>query len=689
MTDRRANLGRLLRPRHIAFVGGSQAEGPIQATLRAGYEGQIWAVNPRKSELAGIPTVPSVDDLPEAPDATLLAMSPERSIEALTALSAMGAGGASAVGGGYAEIGDEGETLQARLIAAAGDMAVVGPNCMGVMNQFEGAAVWATDNHMHRVSAPATAIISQSGAFVYGITNIEETVPLGYAISVGNQAVVDAADCIHAVLDDERVRSIGLYLEGVPDGNALGDACLRAADLGVPIVVLKGAQTKFGQEIAISHTASMVVDADLWDAFTDRYGIVGASTPKALLETLKFLAVSGVPRGNRLTAITYSGGLNGLIAARCEEMGVELSQPTAERKQGLLDRMPIGVPVRNPLDLNLPFSSSTGIDMTDREASTAAIVDLAAEVADELAFFVDIPREDGSGLGDEWAHGIHATIAAAAELEIPTAVSCILPEGLPNSIQHTLLDAGVTPLLGFAEAMEALGTAVAVGEIHRAFAGRGRPGDLVGIGSERAPVRIRNEAASKQLLREAGVTTPDSWSGPADEAVSAAAAVGFPVAVKVLSTTITHKAAAGGVKLGLGSKAAVADAVAEMRAALPDLSEVLVERMIDDPAGEVIVGVTHNASVGLALLVGSGGTSVEHMANYRTLLLPLEDHQLDRALTELSLTDDTAALRQTIKAVESTALSLADTLASMEINPVILTESGGAIAADALIVTTR
>lgn len=290
------NLNRLLRPRHIAYLGGRQVEGPIAASQKAGYKGEIWVVNPVRDEIAGLRCYASVDDLPEAPDAALVALSPERSLEAVASLHRIGAGGASCIAAGFAELGAEGKKLQQQLQQAAGDIAVVGPNCMGVLNLFDGAAVWASGGHIEAAGDRGAAIISQSGAFLYGITNVEQGFPLGYAISTGNQAVVDIADSIESVLDDERVRAIGIYLEGLDDGKSLGRACWQALDKGIPVVAMKGGDTEAAEIVAISHTSAMVVERDLWVAFCERFGIVEVSSPKAMVETLKLLTIGGFHR---------------------------------------------------------------------------------------------------------------------------------------------------------------------------------------------------------------------------------------------------------------------------------------------------------------------------------------------------------------------------------------------------------
>ena len=322
--ERRANLKRLLKPRQIAFVGGGHLETCIALTRRAGYGGEIHVVNPKRDEIAGIACVPSIDDLAEAPDAAFVALSQERSIEAIGALARIGAGGAVCHVAGFGELGGEHRALQQELTEAAGGLAMVGPNCMGVLNAFDGVAMWGADGHLEPVDGDGVALISHSGAFLYGIVNVEQAYPMGYGLSLGNQAVVDTADAISCVLDDERVRVVGLYCEGLTDGVALGDALAKALAREVPVVLLAGGGVRAAAERSISHTGNLAVPKDFWHALADRYGLIEVTTLKQLIETTKLLAVTGAPRGRRLFAATMSGGAGSLIAEQAPAVGLEL-----------------------------------------------------------------------------------------------------------------------------------------------------------------------------------------------------------------------------------------------------------------------------------------------------------------------------------------------------------------------------
>ncbi|MEM7116031.1 MAG: acetate--CoA ligase family protein [Chloroflexota bacterium] len=691
---RRQNLGRLLRPRHIAFIGGSQAAGAMAACQRAGYAGQIWAVNPRREEINGVRCVANVADLPEPPDASLIALSPTLTIDVVQQLAGIAAGGAVCMAAGFAELGGVGTELQAKLVAVSGELAVLGPNCMGLLNQFEGAAVWGSDNHLERVEGNGAAFITQSGALLFGISNIEQVFPLGYGISTGNQAVIDSADCIHAVLDDNRVRAIGLYLEGLEDGNALGEACQRALEKGIPIVALKGGDTPAGEAVALSHTGAMVVERDLWDAFAKRYGIVEVSTPKALVETLKLLTVCGLPQGNRLSVVTFSGGMNGIISAQAPRHGLQLPQPQPQNATKLRKKMPPIVPIANPLDLNLPWRSKTGMSMENGRSIAEGIVNLAEGVADTVVFFVDVPRPDKNRLDADWLPSVEGMAHVRNTLQIPTVVAGIMPEGLDVGLRKRLLNMGIAPLLGYRNALEAFATAAKLATVHQAKKNQPAPAPLLTAAQpQENSAQLLDEATSKEMLAPYGLQMPNRWVGSAKNAPSAAEKIGFPVVAKIVSTEIAHKAKVGGVKLGLKSADAVAQAVADIGAAIAasgfSADAFLLEQMIDQPIAEYIVGVKRHSALGLALMIGRGGTSVETLRNYATILLPLDALELNAALAAIGVQPDTRgyqALRQAIVTVAAFATEQHKKLVTLDVNPVIVTANGQAVAADALIV---
>ncbi len=689
------SLARFLNPKSIAYVGGSQISGPVRASRRAGYQGDIWIVNPVRDEVEGIKCHTKASDLPMPPDAAVIGLSPERAITAVAELSTAGCGGAVVMSSGFAELNtDEGRDRQRRLVEAAGEMPLLGPNCMGMINQFSGAAVWGDDNHIERQEGPSAALISQSGALMIGITNVEQAFPLGYVASIGNQAVTSMAELIEAVLEDDRIRAIGLYVEGMNEGEPFGRACLKAAKKGIPVIALKGGDDAAGVKVAMSHTASMVVDRDLWEAFCIRFGIVEVSSPKSLVETLKLLTVSGMPKGNRVSIVSYSGGLNGLAATRCGPLGISLHDPTKANRDFLVDMLPETVAVQNPLDLNIPFSASDGsISMQDTSGVADAIIAFAESVADQIIFFIDVPRPGAAGLDKVWCDSLEALITVRERLGIPVSVAGIMPEGLPLDFRRHMHANGVACLLGYSEAMEALAVSIKLASAHHSIEDHPAPQSLL-KGGDLDNTRMLDEANSKHALAEFGLQHPNYEVATPDTVGEVADKQGYPIALKVLSSSIPHKAKVGGVYLNLKDRSEVEAAAVQLCTRVENSEEghevthILVERMVEDANSEVILGIKRHPAMGLALMIGRGGSEAEEMARFETMLLPLGEDDLNKALSTLGLKQHPAAdnLRNTCNAVAEFATANQHSLITLDVNPVMLTQDGDAIAADALIV---
>ena len=302
-----ANLNRLLRPRHVAVLGGVDAQTVAGECRRIGYDGPFWPVNPKRHSIGGFACFKSVNDLPEPPDAVFIAIPRKQAIDSLAELSAMGAGGAIVYTAGFAEIGGDGPAMEAAPIEAAGDMAIIGPNCYGLINYVDRVALWpfAHGGGFHERGA---AIITQSGMLSSDLTMSQRSLPLSYMLSVGNQAVLSVEHFIDTLADLPEVSAIGIHIEGVKDSQRFQTAALKALVNNVPLVVMKTGSSALGSELTVSHTGSMSGADEVYNALFDRLGIIRVDEPAQMLETLKFLTVAGVPAGRRLAGLACSGG---------------------------------------------------------------------------------------------------------------------------------------------------------------------------------------------------------------------------------------------------------------------------------------------------------------------------------------------------------------------------------------------
>ena len=689
---RRENLQRVLKPRHIAFVGGRAVEPCIAATRKAGFQGDIWVVHPNYETLGDVPCVRSLAALPEAPDATLIAVSRERTIDVVAELATLGAGGAVSIAGEYSESGADGAALQERLLRAAGDLALVGPNCLGVMNQFDGAAIWGGDNVLQSVANQGVALISQSGYIAYSITNVEQAFPLGYAISMGNQAVLDAADFIDAMLRDTRVRAIGLYLEGLVDVAALSEAALQAVERGIPLVVLKAGGTTASAELTYSHSGTLAVSNELWTALFQRLGMIEVSSPKQLVETLKLLGADKPPAGKRVVAAANSGGYAAMIGEKGRALGLEFPVPSDAQRAALRERVPDLVSLLNPLDWNLPWAS-----MSTPDTSDFGMEILLDERAHVLVYFLDWPVQ--AEVANVWWPTLEGLIRLNQRSDKTVLIASVLPDGLSVELRKRITAAGVVCLQGLDDALAALAAAagysclrakvladIAEREMPEATATSPQNSDLL------------DEAAGKALLKPYGLNIPAGVHGSEATILAKADILGYPLAVKLLNANLAHKNHAGAVQLNIPSREGVEQALNTIRAnvnaydAALATDSFLAECMVAQPRAEFIVGVKQEPGLGHALIIGRGGTAVEELRDYALLLLPASTQQTKRAVSGLAITqnlrlDEVAqsALVSAVQAIAAFAMDNREQLVELDVNPLILDAGGSVTAVDALV----
>jgi acetyl-CoA synthetase len=311
-----SGLQRLLSPQRIAVFGGNAAAEVIRQCRKLGFTGALWPVHPARHEVEGLPCYADVASLPAAPDAAFIAVPAHATVDVVRQLAERGGGGVICYASGFAEIGGEGLALQQDLVTAAGDMALIGPNCYGLLNYLDGVALWPDQHGGQRLQhgERGVAIITQSGNIGLNLTMQRRALPLAYLITVGNKAGDSIDTLIDALLDDPRVTAIGLHLEGLDDVAAFSRAAIKALQKRVPLVALKAGSSELGARTTMSHTSSLAGPDMLYDALFARYGVARVFDVSGLLETLKFLHVHGGLKGNTLVSASCSGGEASLVA---------------------------------------------------------------------------------------------------------------------------------------------------------------------------------------------------------------------------------------------------------------------------------------------------------------------------------------------------------------------------------------
>jgi acyl-CoA synthetase (NDP forming) len=690
----RRNLQRLFKPRHIAFIGGASAAHGAAQCRRSGFTGTIWGVNPKREDLGGEPCFPTVADLPEGPDAVFLAVPRDHAVETVAELSRKDAGAVVSYTAGFGETGDEGAEIEARLIEAAGETAFIGPNCLGVLNYIANAHLWPFD-HGGRPVERGIGFVSQSGMLCTNLTMNRRHADFAYLVSIGNQSVLQIEDIIDAMIDDDAVTAIGLYIEALKDVPRFAEVAARALAAGKPIVALKVGRSEIGKRMTISHTGSLSGSDELYDALFDRVGVIRVESPTALLETLKMLSIAGAPKGRRMMAFTCSGGDSGMLADLGDRFGMTYNQPGPVSAEKLHAVLPPIATVANPLDYTTP--------LWGKEEEVGRVVEAAlADPSDVAVMVQDHPRPELGGTNEDYRADTRAFIAATGRAGIPAAVCSGLAENLDEETRDLLLAGGVAPLQGIDEAVAAIDAACRWGARRTAVS--------EGIGTKAlalttslhvaANTTVLDEWQGKQRLSQAGLHIPQAKLTDAAGAAGAASKIGFPVVVKLVSADLPHKTEAGAVKIGLADTHAVEQAVQDITASVAAYApgipadSFLVEAIAAKPVAELLVGVRRDPAFGLALTIAGGGTLVELLRDATTLLLPASRGDIAEALSGLMVARLIAGYRGApagnleacLDAIEAIAgfATGADDLVELDINP-LLVGTEGTVAVDVLL----
>ena len=677
------SLQRLLRPRHIVVMGGRWAEAVIVSCLDMGFEGEIWPVHPNKAEINGIKAYPSLDALPEPPDAVFLGINRHASIEMVKELSAMGAGGVVAFASGFAEV-DDGADLQQELVAAAGAMPVLGPNCYGMINYLDGALLWPDVHGGARVES-GVAIITQSSNLSINLTMQTAGLPIAYMLTLGNQAMIGMAALIDAVAADDRVTAIGLHIEGIRDADVFAEAVKTAKARGKPLVAIKAGASEGAQAMTFSHTASLAGAHRVSLAFLKRLGIGVIESVDGFLQTLSLLHLFGKIDDSSILTLSCSGGEASLIADTADRHGL-IMPPLSEQASAAI-RATV-----NPLvTISNPFDYHT-FDWGDCARLTATFTASMQAGQGVSILIIDFPRQE-LGRADDWQLAIDAWSDAQQTTGKIAVVLASMPELLPPHIAHDLVARGIAPLRGFDAGLSAIAAA------HQAS----QPSDYHPIGlnpvdaDADAEMESLGEKQAKTVLAEFGVAVPDGILATSlDDALS----FGEDKNLVMKITTVAHKTEEDGVRLNIKGKEAIAKAWQDLSPSGP----VLMEDMIDDGVAEVIIGVARDPLLGLHLVIGMGGILAELTRDTALVMMPASRDDLSDAIDSTMVAallagyrgkpkGDRKALIDLIMAVQDFAIQHQTRLVEMDINPVMIRSENrdgnakpqGAVAVDALI----
>lgn len=679
----KVDLKRLFAPASVALFGGSWAANVAVQLKKSGFPGEVWPVSRNRSTLEGFPCFKSVYDLPSAPDAAFVGVNREDTVDVVGQLSGIGAGGATCFASGFLETendGGKGSKLQSALVDAAGDMPILGPNCYGFLNYLDNIALWP-DQHGGRVVDRGVAIIAQSSNIAINMTMQRRNLPIGMMVTIGNQAKIGIAGIGEALLGDDRISAIGLYIESLGSIGDLEVFAKRAADLKRPVVVLKTGRSQGAQKAALTHTASVSGTAEFSSALFRRFGFVEVQDVDVFLETLKLLHCLGPLTGNSVAGVSCSGGEAGLVADVADKTTLRFTPFDAIAGSRLRSLLGPKVTISNPLDYHTYIWG-------DVPKMSAVFSELAGAGKDLCFFVLDLPREDRCDPSG-YDCAVDAITNARRETGGAIAVVSLFSENIPEAVGEKFMRDGIVPLNGIRAGVMAIDACSRGLDLW----GSAKAGDPIKLASTGTVYTLLDEVESKSQLEKAGISIPRSVFSerPAMVTGKAEAALQFPVVAKVLG--YAHKSECGAVRTGIADPKALRDALEVM----PAGNGYLVEEMVTGCLCELLVGVSRHAGGAKMLTIGAGGILAELFPDRANLVLPVGDIEVRRCLKSLNVWPilegyrgrpqaDIDGLVSAIRHVCDLALSLGD--AEVEVNPLMVCETG-AIAADAMIVTYR
>jgi acetyl-CoA synthetase len=642
---------------------------------RAGFEGPVWGVNPRRDEVLGRPCVPAVADLPEPVDALVIAVPAVGVADVVREGAELGCGGAIVLSAGFAEV-ESGRGFQDELRAVAldYDLPVCGPNGNGIAAVGARAMLWG--DRLPDLEPGPIAMVTQSGNVGVNALGSRRAIRWHTVVSTGNQAVCGASDWLAALARRDSVRSVALFLESDDDGPALVEALAVCVEQGVGVAVLKVGASEGGARAASAHTGALAGDQRVFRALIEEAGGAWAEDLHDLLELAKALAEPrSRPRGDGgLAVLTCSGGDSGVAADQAAALGIDLPQLSPRTTARLRELLPDAATIANPLDYTAMIWGDAALlrEIVSTVAADEAIV--------QLLLLYDHPAD----ADESWASVRQGLIAGARDgTDAAALVASTLPDLLDERAALEFSAAGLPAVAGLRSALlcaRALCAPSGDSRRLRQIAGAARrPGGTGGAWV--------SEVEAKRIVAAAGVQVPEGGEArDLDGCLAVAGRIGWPVALKLAGPAIQHKAVAGALALGLRDEAELANAYRRLASAAPALdadSSLLVERM--EGAGlEVIVSARADAVVP-ALVVGLGGTRAEALDDVAIVPLPADCERIARAIANLRgaalLTDAIESVARVAERIGS--LLLESGMSLIELNPVSVRD-GRAVALDAI-----
>jgi acyl-CoA synthetase (NDP forming) len=693
------SISRLLRPRSVAVVGASATPGSLGAGVLANlarfrFSNPLYLVNPRYDRIGERPCVRSIAELPDGIDCAVLAIPQAHVADALRACAEKNIGGVIVLAGGFAEAGEEGKRAQQQIaeIAQRAGIALQGPNCLGTINYVDGVPLMFGVAPFEAFgNRKGVAVVSQSGAMASAVRVglLARGIGVSYSVSTGNEASLGAEDFLEEFIADPHTYVIAMLMEQIRRPARFLELATRAREAGKYIVLHHLGRSAAGREAAKTHTGALSGDYAVMAAQVTARGVCLVDSLELLIDVPELLIRMKRPLAPGGTAIVgESGAFKGLALDYCESLGLELPRLSAATYDALASHLPVFSPPSNPLDLTAQAMSDTGmyrrvLEQIARDPAFGSVV-----------ITISLPSAESAN------RKVPLIVDALNALEGNQGmVFAMLGEDCPIPPEHVeqIRNAGAPFFRSPERAFRALAAvkrlarwsnaAVSTAVPAAAHDGRLNPGTMP-------------EYQAKELLARQGLKMPPGrLVATLEEALTAAEAIGFPLALKAQSSQLPHKSEAGAVALDIRDAAALRSAWDTMQRRLAEradlsLDGMLLERM-SEPGVEIIIGARNEAGWGPVIMVGLGGILTELLQDVVFIPAGVGRAQIERALRSLKGAKLFDGYRGSPPADVDAAIAVVEALSSLllqhpeiveaDLNPVRIHARGqGATVLDAL-----
>ena len=608
---------------------------------------------------------------------------------------------------GFGEAFDKEAAARGRELAAVIEetgLGVSGPNCMGNVCAKSRLVTLTEDRPLKLREGPVALVGQSGGMMIFANSGLEERgIAAEYLITSGNECGLSAGDYIAFFTDQPELKVIVIYVEAISDLDKFCAACLMARAAGKHIVALKLGQSEGGRQAAMAHTGSLAGSVEAFDAVAGEVGVIRADTLDDVVEVTEFLAHTGTAGGGQLGAITLSGAFRGLLLDAAERNHLPFHSLMRDTTDKLNSILTVGSLVSNPID------GGFGV-LTSADNYMASIAAMQADPNVDIVLLQEgLPREPGSARAESYI----ALVENYAATKATKPLAFVTPTSISQTDYSRALRAKAPHVSFLQEANKALRAIANVVRRDRMEALRRAAGDHMArtdaqrVAAERLRARAGaqaialNEVESKAILRVYGIPTPEeALATSREEALKAATRIGYPVVLKAVADTLTHKSDVGAVALDLATPAELSSAYDHMAGALRDhkLAGMLVAQQVRGRL-ELALGLHRDPEMGLVVMAGAGGVLLELTKDVAFCAPPISR---DKARDMLKRTRvarliegyrgseprDVGAIIDALVGLGRLAVDCPDVLESVDINPFAALPKGG-MALDALIVLRR